>query len=67
MTDIEITGTMTAQEVADLAGRHRRTIHRAIAAGRFPRAFRMNGFEWRIPTADVQSYLATGKVADAND
>lgn len=60
----EITGTMTAQQVADLADVHRRTIIRAIKAGAFPRAFLQNGYEWRIPVADAKAYVETGRVAD---
>lgn len=54
--------SMTAQQVADLAGVHRRTIHRAIKRGVFPRAFLLNGYQWKIPVPDAKAYIETGTV-----
>ncbi len=58
---------VTAQEVADAAKVHRRTVIRAIHRGMFPRAFLLNGYEWRIPQADAKAYIKTGAVPNRTE
>lgn len=54
---------LTTCEVARILRVHRNTVSKMLGAGRFPNAFRL-GNQWRIPRADVDAVVSSGRSGD---